>query len=256
MLATTYNVLKECQCPLNDVTTLVIEDSAPSTGATADDADPLVIDWRAPAARAFYTATPVGPQGQARRRHIHTQGRQVVSFDDEPLDGSRASALVGESALLAALGERRTGQMSTAAPTFQREPDNVVRADSSGPLVVQGGPGTGKTVVALHRVASFLCTYPQLAAQGVLVIGPAPHFLDYIAQVLPALGEIAMVSATCDTLVPGLCVECLEPRETAEVKGRALWEPALSRAITAATSGRSYPAARSFQPSGSRSTHR
>ena len=243
----------------------------PSSG---DDGDPLVIDWRAPAARAFYTATPVDPQGQARRRHIRTRGREVISFDDEPLDGSRASELVGEGALLAALGERRTGQMSTAAATLQREQDDVVRADSRGPLVVQGGPGTGKTVVALHRVAYLLFTYPKLAAQGVLVIGPSPRFLDYIAQVLPALGETAIVSATCDTLVPGMGVERLEQRDVAEIKGRALWQHALSRycasalpqptdvelmwegerytigetqiarAIASATSGRSYHGAR------------
>ncbi len=239
-----------------------------------DDDDPLVIDWRAPAARAFYTATPVDPQGQARRRHIRTNGREVIGVDDEPLDGSRASELVGEGALLAALDERRTGQMSTAAATLQREQDDVIRADARGPLVVQGGPGTGKTVVALHRVAYLLFTYPKLAAQGVLVIGPSRRFLDYIAQVLPALGETAMASATCDTLVPGIEVERVEQREVAEIKGRALWQQALSRycesfvpepadlellwegerytidegriarAIRSATSGRSYHAAR------------
>ncbi|ALE93090.1 helicase [Arthrobacter alpinus] len=206
----------------------------------SDNGDPLVIDWRAPAARAFYTATPVDPQGQARRRHIRTQGRTVISFEDEPLDGSRASELVGEGALLAALGERRTGQMSTAAATLQREQDDVVRADSRGPLVVQGGPGTGKTVVALHRVAYLLFTYPKLAAQGVLVIGPSPRFLDYIGQVLPALGETAIVSATCDTLVPGVGVERLEQRELAEIKGRALWQQGLAR----------YCASRLPQPAG------
>ncbi|MEE2044831.1 helicase, partial [Nocardiopsis tropica] len=142
----------------------------PSAG---DDSDPLVIDWRAPAARPFYTATPVDPQGQGRRRHIRVDGREVTGVDDEPLDGSGAGELVGEGALLAALGERRTGRMGTAAATLQREQDEVVRADSRGPLVVQGGPGTGKTVVALHRVAYLLFTYPQLAAQGVLVLGPS-----------------------------------------------------------------------------------
>ncbi|WP_182909800.1 UvrD-helicase domain-containing protein [Microbispora sp. H13382] len=201
--------------------------------SAADDGDPLVIDWRAPAARAFYTATPVDPQGQERRRHIRVNGREVISIDDEPLDGSRASELVGEGALLAALGERRTGRMSTAAATLQREQDDVVRADSRGPLVVQGGPGTGKTVVALHRVAYLLFTYPQLAAQGVLVLGPSLRFLEYITQVLPALGETAIVSATCDTLVPGIDVERLESREVAEVKGRALWQQALSRHVAA-----------------------
>lgn len=193
------------------------------------DGDPLVIDWRAPAARPFYTATPVDPQGQARRRHIRTSGREVVGLDDEPLDGSHASSLVGEGALLAALGERRTGRMGAAAATLQREQDDVVRADARGPLVVQGGPGTGKTVVALHRVAYLLFTHQHLAAQGVLVVGPSPRFLDYIGQVLPALGESAMVAATCDTLVPGIGVERSEPRQVAEIKGRALWLDVLTR---------------------------
>lgn len=197
-------------------------------GAEEGDAEPLVIDWRAPAARAFYTATAVDPQGQARRRHIRIRGREVVSVDDEPLDGSMASDLVGEGALLAALDERRTGRMGTAAATLQREQDDVVRADARGPLVVQGGPGTGKTVVALHRVAYLLFTHAQLAAQGVLVLGPSTRFLEYIGQVLPALGETAVVSATCDTLVPGVTVERDESREMAEIKGRALWQRGLS----------------------------
>ncbi|MGM7698216.1 HelD family protein [Microbacterium sp. A84] len=243
-------------------------------GADGDDDEPLVIDWRAPAARAFYTATAVDPQGQARRRHIRTDGRTVLSIDDEPLDGSTASDLVGEGALLAALDERRTGRMNSAAATLQVEQDDVIRASPQGPIVVQGGPGTGKTVVALHRVAYLLFTHAQLAAQGVLVLGPSMRFLDYIAQVLPALGETAIVSATCDTLVPGIAVERDEPRHVAEIKGRALWQKALTdyaasltprpaalelvwegekyalderriaNALASATSGRSYHAAR------------
>lgn len=245
-------------------------------GADADNDDPLVIDWRAPAARAFYTATAVDPQGQARRRHIRTRGRDVLGVDDEPLDGSTASDLVGEGALLAALDERRTGQMGTAAATLQREQDDIIRADARGPLVVQGGPGTGKTVVALHRVAYLLFTHSQLATQGVLVLGPSTRFLDYIAQVLPALGETAIVSSTCDTLVPGIRVERDESRDVAEIKGRALWQKALegyaaslvpqpvalnvtwegeryslnerriANALASATSGRSYHAARAI----------
>lgn len=242
--------------------------------SAGDDDDPLVIDWRAPAARAFYTATPIDPQGQGRRRHVRVDGCVVIGVDDEPLDGSGANELVGEGALLAALDERRTGRMGTAAATLQREQDYVIRADPRGPLVVQGGPGTGKTVVALHRVAYLLFTHPRLAAQGVLVLGPSLRFLDYITQVLPALGETAIVSATCDTLVPGIGVERAESREVAEIKGRALWQQALSeysaalvprpvdlelewegerytiderrvaRALASATSGHSYHAAR------------
>lgn len=195
----------------------------------ADDSEPLVLDWRAPAARAFYTATPLDSQGQQRRRHIHMDGRVVVGIDDEPLDGSvESSDLVGEGALLSALSARRTGRMGTAVATLQREQDAIVRAGSDGPLVVQGGPGTGKTVVALHRVAYLLFSHPELASQGVLVLGPSRRFLDYIAQVLPALGETAVVPATCETLLPGVSVEHDESRELAEIKGRALWQPALA----------------------------
>ncbi|MFI6242285.1 HelD family protein [Micromonospora sp. NPDC050795] len=194
--------------------------------------EPLLVDWRAPAARPFYTATAVDPQGQARRRHIRTTGSAVVGVDDEPLDGSTTAELVGEGALLAALDQRRTGRMSTAISTLQREQDDIIRAEATGPLIVQGGPGTGKTVVALHRVAYLLFTHRKMADQAVLVLGPSPRFLQYIAQVLPALGETAVVSATCDTLLADIHVGRDESRRLAEIKGRALWQPTLESYVT------------------------
>ncbi|WP_255365244.1 ATP-binding domain-containing protein [Cellulosimicrobium sp. I38E] len=198
------------------------------------DADPLVLDWRAPGARAFYTATAREPQGLARRRHVRTAGDRVTGVDDEPLAGSARGpdgedGLVGEGALLAALSERRTGRMGTAVATLQVEQDAIVRAPAEQTLVVQGGPGTGKTVVALHRVAYLLFTHPHLAERGVLLLGPSPRFLEYVAQVLPALGETAVVSATCDTLVPGVAPERGEDRDVAELKGRALWQDVVAR---------------------------
>ncbi|WP_433350009.1 HelD family protein [Micromonospora sp. CA-111912] len=197
-----------------------------------EDSEPLLLDWRAPAARPFYTATAVDPQGQARRRHIRTTGSAVVGVDDEPLDGTITAELVGEGALLAALDQRRTGRMSTAISTLQREQDDIIRAEATGPLIVQGGPGTGKTVVALHRVAYLLFAHRKMADQAVLVLGPSPRFLQYIAQVLPALGETAVVSATCDTLLPEIRVGRDESRLLAEIKGRALWQPALENYVT------------------------
>ncbi|MFI7282550.1 HelD family protein [Micromonospora chersina] len=197
-----------------------------------EDSEPLLVDWRAPAARPFYTATAVDPQGQARRRHIRTTGSVVVGVDDEPLDGTMTTELVGEGALLAALDERRTGRMSAAISTLQREQDDIIRAEATGPLIVQGGPGTGKTVVALHRVAYLLFAHPKMADQAILVLGPSPRFLQYIAQVLPALGETAVVSATCDTLLPEIRVSRDESRLLAEIKGRALWQGALENYVT------------------------
>lgn len=199
-------------------------------GVPAEDEldDPLVLDWRAAAARPFYTATAVEPQGQARRRHIRTEGSRVVGVDDEVLDGSGDGELVGEGALLAALDERRTGRMGTAVATLQREQDDIVRAPARGALVVQGGPGTGKTVVALHRVAYLLFAYPELARAGVLVLGPSERFLDYIGSVLPALGETAVVSTTCERLVPGVRPQRRESRRLAEIKGQALWQRVLT----------------------------
>src|SRR5699024_9632819 len=125
--------------------------------------------------------------------------------------------------------------MSSAAATLQREQDEIVRADVNGPLIVQGGPGTGKTVVALHRAAYLLFANQQLAAQGVLTLGPSRRFLDYIAQVLPALGETAIVATTPDDLVPGVTVTADEPRTTEELKGRAIWQSVISRYVAART---------------------
>jgi DNA helicase IV len=198
----------------------------------ADDAaDPLVVDWRADAARPFYTATALNSLGPARRRHLQVSGSAVTGVDDEPLDGAVEGELVGEGALLNALGQRRTGQMTTAIATLQREQDDIIRAAASAPLIVQGGPGTGKTVVALHRVAYLLFSHRQMAEQAVLMLGPSPRFLDYIAQVLPALGETAVVSATCETLLPGISVTRNESRHQSEIKGRALWQGALANYI-------------------------
>ena len=209
-------------------------------GLAADDAggDPALVDWRAPAARPFYTATPVHPLGVARRRHIRTRGRTVVRLDDEVLDGAvltdgvAGSGLTGETALMAALDTARTGRMTDIVRTIQAEQDRIIRADDRGVLVVQGGPGTGKTAVALHRAAYLLYTYRErLARRGLLVVGPTPTFLRYIADVLPSLGETGVLLAGLGQLRPGLDARGTESPQTAAVKGRLEMVEVLQRAV-------------------------
>ncbi len=190
-----------------------------------EDEEPLLIDWRAPVAQPFYTATMADAHGVRRRRRITTRGRVVVALDDELLDPDAAGAdegtLVGAGALMAALTAERTGRMRDIVTTLQAEQDHIVRDGYAGVLVVQGGPGTGKTAVALHRLAYLLYTRPHLRTRGVLVIGPSEVFLDYIGQVLPGLGEHAVVTRTIVTLRPDIQVSRTDPPELAEVKGRA-----------------------------------
>ncbi|MFJ8043664.1 HelD family protein [Kitasatospora sp. NPDC096147] len=168
-------------------------------GLHTEDRDlPLLVDWRADAARPFYTATAVHPQGLRRRRHLRLADRTVREITDEILDGSAPTPedLIGDGPLVAALEARRTGRMGSAVSTLQAEQDAVVRSPHRGVSVVQGGPGTGKTVVALHRAAYVLYAFPRAAEQGVLVLGPNSRFLDYIAHVLPSLGENDVLLAT------------------------------------------------------------
>ena len=202
------------------------------------DYAPLLLDWRAPAARPFYLATAASPEGVRRRRHIRTLSRRVVGLDDEVLDlravdDSQADlGLAGEAALLAALEKRRTGEMGDIVATIQAEQDDIIRDDLSGVVVVQGGPGTGKTAVALHRAAYLLYTYrQQLASRGVLVVGPNGTFLRYIGQVLPSLGETGVLLSTIGQLFPGVRARGTDSREAAEVKGRPVMVDVLTRAV-------------------------
>lgn len=197
--------------------------------------DPMLVDWRAPVARAFYTATAAHPLGMRSRRHLRTAGRTVVGLDDEMLSGAaeESSGIVGEAALIAALDARRTGSMGDIVATLQREQDDIISSPQHGCLVVQGGPGTGKTAIALHRAAYLLFSYPRLAERGVLLIGPSTAFLRYIDQVLPSLGETQVVAATVATLLPGLRASQQDSAQAAEVKGRVVWVGILQRAVAA-----------------------
>jgi DNA helicase IV len=190
-------------------------------GLRDDDYDLKLIDWRAPAARPFYAATPRNPVGLVRRRHIYTRQRVVTGVDDEVFDLDKLSdkdksTLSGEAALIAAVSSARTGRMADVVATIQAEQDRVIRADLPGVLVVQGGPGTGKTVAALHRAAYLLYTHRRtLERRGVLVIGPNATFLRYIGQVLPSLGETDVVLHTLGDLFPG--VQATDARDPAAV---------------------------------------
>ncbi|HEV7976613.1 HelD family protein [Amycolatopsis sp.] len=202
-----------------------------------DEYQPLLVDWRAPVARPFYLATAASPEGVRRRRHIRSLSRKVVGFDDEILDLHAADqgqdlGLAGEAALLAALERKRTGEMSDIVATIQVEQDRIIRAGLNGVLVVQGGPGTGKTAVALHRAAYLLYTFrQQLTTRGVLVVGPNSTFLRYIGQVLPSLGETGVLLATVGQLYPGVTADGVDSLVAAEVKGRASMVDVLTNAV-------------------------
>ena len=218
------------------------------------EGDPLVVDWRAPVAEPFYQATGRDPRGLARRRHLHIKGPTVLGVEDEYFaddagqlhlaDGSTEAAtgpdglldgghaLGGPAALLAALGRARSGQMGDIVATIQAEQDEIIRAPLSGVLMVQGGPGTGKTAVALHRAAYLLYTHRfPLERQGVLVVGPNPLFLRYIDQVLPSLGETGVTLSTIAGLVPEIRVTGSEPAEVAKLKGAPVMAKVLARAV-------------------------
>ncbi|MET8150715.1 HelD family protein [Actinoplanes sp. NPDC049668] len=199
--------------------------------------DPLLVDWRAPAARAFYLATAVSPEGVTRRRHLRTRGRELTGIDDEVLDLAAGAAggredVTGEAALLSALTAHRTGRMRDIVETIQSEQDEVIRAGLPGVLVVQGGPGTGKTAVALHRAAYLLYTHrAQLTKQGVLILGPNATFLRYISQVLPSLAETGVLLATLGDMFPGVTARAAEAPEAAALKGRTDMLDVLAAAV-------------------------
>lgn len=211
-------------------------------GLSDDNHVPILTDWRAEAARPFYEATPAHHGDIAMRRHITLHFRDVAGIEDEVLDvhsdhvsaASEQGTLTGEGALLASLGSRRTGKMTDIVATIQAEQDKIIRSDLQGALVVQGGPGTGKTAVALHRAAYLLYTHRRtLERSGVLIIGPSEEFLDYIDQVLPSLGETGVVSRTIAELIPGIQATHVDEPHVALLKGEKRMARAIANAVAA-----------------------
>ena len=196
-----------------------------------EEQEPLVVDWRAPIAEPFYRATSRERMGLLRRRHFSTQGRRITSIEDEvftddAFDGDTAinddEKHVGHETLLAALDRDRSSRMRDIVATVQREQDEIIRAPLHGVLVVQGGPGTGKTAVALHRAAYLLYTHRfPLERQGLLVVGPNPVFLRYIEHVLPSLGETGVHMSTVAGLYGKLDVRGADLPLAEQVKGAA-----------------------------------
>ena len=205
-------------------------------GLTTEDHERLLVDWRAAEAGAFYQATAAHRGRVRRRRHLMLRGREVRDLEDDILDptllgedGVRADA---QGALLAAVTARRTGRMGDIVATIQSEQDEVIRAPLPGAVVVQGGPGTGKTAVALHRAAYLLYTHRErLARSGVLIVGPSTAFMRYIERVLPSLGETGVVMSSLGTLMPGVRAVPERDLDAAAVKGRLDMVDAVAHAV-------------------------
>ena len=206
-----------------------------------EERDPVVIDWRAPVAEPFYRATGRDPMGLVRRRHFSVRGRHLLAIEDELFGaehlgiGSEDDApfgLRGYSTLIAALEESRSGQLGDIVATIQAEQDEIIRSSQAGVLVVQGGPGTGKTVVALHRAAYLLYTFRfPLEDQGVLIIGPNRVFLRYIERVLPSLGEAGVEQVVLSDLVNDVEFGAVDSPLAAKIKGDARMADVLAKAV-------------------------
>ncbi|MCX4388757.1 AAA family ATPase [Micromonospora peucetia] len=210
-------------------------------GIRDDDASTLVVDWRAPAAAAFYQATPAQPLGVVRRRTIQSSAERVTRIEDDLLDPVAAPAemaVVGDGALLATLSKATGRGMRDIVATIQREQDEAIRSPGSGVTIVSGGPGTGKTAVALHRAAYLLYSdRSRFAGGGILVVGPSSVFVEYIASVLPSLGEDTATLHSLGTLFPGLGATRTDPPAVAAVKGSLRMRRVLERAARDAVPG-------------------
>jgi DNA helicase IV len=204
------------------------------------DGDPVVVEWRAPIALPFYRASWKDPMGLSRRRQFIVDGRTLLSIGDDrfgsdvPPPSREELGVRGREALLAELERARSGEMLDIVATIQPEQDEVIRAPAGGILVVQGGPGSGKTAVGLHRAAFLLYGDEAMIRANVLVVGPNRTFLRYIAQVLPSLGEHAVIQTTLADLVPEAASGGrTEPSAVERLKGDGRMAEVLARAIAA-----------------------
>jgi DNA helicase IV len=196
-----------------------------------DDAhEALVVNWQAPAARPFYTATPSEPQRVTLRRRFRTDGRKIVDISDEALDGSVLEGATVSDFLLEELERRREGRMRDIVATIQSDQYRLITAEPDGALVVQGGPGTGKTAVGLHRASWLLFTHRE-QLRRVLVVGPNPTFMDYVSHVLPALGEEAVEQRAVTELLDGIAVEREDASDVAALKADPRSSEVVQRAV-------------------------
>jgi DNA helicase IV len=196
-----------------------------------DDAhEMLVINWQAPAARPFYTATPSEPQRVTQRRRFRSDGRRLVDISDESLDGSVVEGATVSDFLLEELERRREGRMRDIVATIQSDQYRLITAEPEGALVVQGGPGTGKTAVGLHRASWLLFTHRE-QLRRVLVVGPNPTFMDYVSHVLPALGEEAVEQRAVSEMLDGVAVEREDAADVAALKADPRLSDVVQRAV-------------------------
>src|SRR4051812_46282498 len=203
-------------------------------GLRDENRDSLLVDWRAPAAAVFYQATAADPQGGVRRRVLRCTAARVVAVEDDLLDPDQPAAqalpVVGEGALMAQLSRARDRTMHSIVATIQAEQDKAIRAPGKGVVSISGGPGTGKTVVALHRAAYLLYSdRRRYEAGGVLIVGPSGVFMRYIERVLPSLGETAVALRSLGEVVDGIKATRRDDPAVADVKGAARMAELLRR---------------------------
>ena len=195
-----------------------------------DRQEVVVVNWQAPAARPFYTATPTDPQRVTQRRRYRTEGRRIVDISDESLDGTAVEGATVSDFLLEELERRREGRMKDIVATIQSDQYRLITAEPEGALVIQGGPGTGKTAVGLHRASWLLYTHRE-RLRRVLVVGPNPTFMEYVSHVLPALGEEAVEQRAVSELLDGIVVEREEALDVAQLKADVRMAEVVTRAV-------------------------